>query len=258
MDGAKRRPLIAGNWKMYKTSGEAAILTQKLEQRVCDLWDRVEVAVCPPHTALKAVSTVIELDKLTMSLGAQNCHWENEGAYTGEVSPRMLADLRCDYVIIGHSERREMFGETEDTVNRKVKAVFAEGMVPIVCVGESLAQHEAGETDTFVRGQVRAGLDGIGAEDAAKLVVAYEPIWAIGTGHTPIPEVANDVARSIRATIGAMFGPPAAMSARVLYGGSMKPENCDAFLMEHDIDGGLVGGASLDPDGFADIVRAAQ
>ncbi len=253
----ERTPLVVGNWKMYKTSGEAAILIQDFEPMVSGMSARVEIAVCPSLTSLKAASTVIELDRLDIKLGAQNCHWEEEGAFTGEVSVRMLAELRCDYVIVGHSERREMFGETDETVNRKAKAVLAAGMTPIVCVGESLDQHEAGETESFVRNQVRAALEGIDDTQAAGIVLAYEPIWAIGTGHTPIPEKANDVARSIRATIGATFGPPAAMSARILYGGSVKPENAVMFFEEPDIDGGLVGGASLDASVFADIVRCA-
>lgn len=253
----ERRPMIAGNWKMYKTAGEAAILVQNLEEKVSDVWDRVEVVVCPPFTALKSVSTVIELDRLQLGLGAQNVYWEQEGAFTGEVSPRMLVDLRCDYVIIGHSERREFFGETDETVNKKIKAVHGSGMLPIVCVGETLATREAGETDAHVRAQVRGALEGMDAEKADALVIAYEPIWAIGTGRTPTPEDANDVARSIRATVGAMFGQPAAMSMRVLYGGSVKPENAVMFLGEPDIDGALVGGAALDAESFAGIVSAA-
>ncbi len=253
----ERRPLVAGNWKMYKTAGEGAILVQNLEERVSAYWAEVEVAVCPPFTALKSVSTVIELDRLEMSLGAQNVYWEDEGAFTGEVSPRMLVDLRCDYVIVGHSERREYFGETDETVNKKVKAIFAAGMVPIVCVGESLATREAEETETFVREQVRGALQGIDSDHAQRLVIAYEPLWAIGTGRTPTPEGANDVCRSIRATVGAMFGPPSAIALRVLYGGSVKPENARTFFAEPDIDGALVGGAALDAESFAEIVAAA-
>lgn len=254
---SSRRPMIAGNWKMYKTSGEGAILVQNLEERVDSMWDRVEVVVCPPFTALKSVSTVIELDRLQLGLGAQNVHWEAEGAFTGEVAPRMLVELRCDYCIVGHSERREMFGDTDEVVNRKVKALFASDIVPIMCCGEPLAVREAEETDGFVRTQVRAGLEGISAEEAARLVIAYEPIWAIGTGRTPTPEQANDVCRSIRATVGAMFGQEAAQAVRVLYGGSVKPENASMFLVEPDIDGALVGGAALDAVSFAEIVSAA-
>jgi len=253
-----RRPMVAGNWKMHKTAGEGAILTQRIEPLVSGFWDDVEVVVCPPFTALKSVSTVIELDRLTMGLGAQDVHWEAEGAYTGAISTRMLVDLRCDYVIVGHSERREFFGETDETVNKKAHAVFAAGMVPIVCVGEPLAVREADETEQYVRAQVRAAIEGLSAEDAARLVIAYEPIWAIGTGRTPTPEGANDVARSIRATIGATFGQPAAMTMRVLYGGSVKPENASMFFAEPDIDGALVGGASLEAEPFAAICEAAR
>ncbi|MBU4557300.1 MAG: triose-phosphate isomerase [Actinobacteria bacterium] len=252
-----RRPMIAGNWKMYKTSGQSAILIQNLDERVESMWDRVEVVVCPPFTSLKAASTVIELDRLQMGLGAQDVHWEPEGAFTGEVSVPMLKELRCDYCIVGHSERREMFGETNETVNKKTRALLAADIVPIVCCGETLAIREAEQTDAWVRDQVRAGLDGISPKDAARIVVAYEPIWAIGTGRTPTPEQANDVARGIRATIGAMFGPEAAMTARVLYGGSVKPENALMFMVEPDIDGALVGGAALDAVSFAEIVAAS-
>jgi triosephosphate isomerase len=253
-----RRMMIAGNWKMYKTAGEAVVLVQNTAELVQDVWDKVEVVVCPPFTGLKSLSTLIELDKLNIGLGAQDCFYEEEGAYTGAVAPRMLTDLRVDYVILGHSERREYFGDTDDMVNRKVKAVLAHGMTPIMCCGESLAVHEAGETEAFVRSQITEGLAGLSAEDAAKLVIAYEPIWSIGTGHTPIPEAANDVCRMIRATVGAMYGPPAAMQVRVLYGGSVKPENANMFFSEPDIDGALVGGAALKAESFSDIVHAAQ
>ena len=252
-----RRMLVAGNWKMYTTSGEGAVLVQDLAPLVEEWWDEVEIAVCPPFTGIKAVSTVIELDKLTISLGAQDVHWEAEGAFTGAIAPRMLRELRCDYVIVGHSERREYFGDTNETVNRKVHATFDAGMVPIMCVGETLETREALETDTFVRAQVLEGAAGLSAEHAARLVIAYEPIWAIGTGRTPTPEAANDVARSIRATVGAMYGPPAAREVRVLYGGSVKPENATMFFAEPDIDGALVGGAALKADAFAGIVKAA-
>jgi len=253
-----RKMLVAGNWKMYTTSGEGAVLIQDLADRVREVWDDVEVAVCPPFTGLKAASTVIEIDRLTIALGAQDMHWEAEGAFTGAVAPRMLAELRCSYVIIGHSERREYFGETNETVNRKVRAAFDAGLVPIMCCGESLATREALETESYVRKQVMEGAAGLDAAEAEKLVIAYEPIWAIGTGRTPTPEAANDVCRTIRATIGAMYGPPAAMAVRVLYGGSVKAENAKMFFSEPDIDGGLVGGAALKADSFADIVKAAQ
>jgi triosephosphate isomerase len=253
----ERRMLVAGNWKMYTTSGEGAVLVQNLDTVLGGEWDGAEVAVCPPFTGIKAVSTVIELDGLPLALGAQDVHWEDEGAFTGAIAPRMLKELRCDYVIVGHSERREYFGETDETVNKKVKAVFAAGMVPIMCCGESLEVREAGDTESFVRSQVMAGAAGLTADQAAQLVIAYEPIWAIGTGRTPTPEAANDVCRTIRATVGAMYGPPAAMQVRVLYGGSVKAENGSMFFSEPDIDGGLVGGAALDASSFAQIIRAA-
>jgi triosephosphate isomerase len=253
-----RKPMIAGNWKMHKTAGEGVILVQNIEGKVAGDWDDVEIVFCPPFIGIRALSTLIELDKLEFGLGAQNVHWEAEGAFTGEISTRMLTDLRCDYVIVGHSERRQMFGETDQTVNKKVRAVFESGMVPIMCVGESENVREDGEAESFCRNQVRAGIEGITADQAARLVIAYEPIWAIGTGRVPTPENANDISRSIRATVGAMFGQEAALTVRVLYGGSVKPENARMFLGEPDIDGALVGGAALDADSFAGIIKAAR
>jgi triosephosphate isomerase len=252
-----RKMLIAGNWKMYTTSGEGAVLIQDLAELVRESWRDVDIAVCPPFTGLKAASTVIELDGLNIGLGAQDMYWEAEGAFTGEVSARMLTELRCNYVIVGHSERREMFHETDETVNRKVMAVFEAGMTPILCCGETLDTRENMETEAFVRGQIVNGAAGLSPEQAQQLVIAYEPIWAIGTGRTPTPEAANDVCRTIRATVGAMYGPPAAMSCRVLYGGSVKPENAKMFFAEPDIDGALVGGAALKAESFADIAKAA-
>lgn len=249
-----RTPLIAGNWKMFKTSGEAVVLVQDLARLVAEVRD-TEIAVCPPLTALKGVSTVIEIDKLPLKLGAQNVYWEEEGAFTGEVAPRMLAELRVDYVIVGHSERRQFFGDTDETVNKKVKAVLAHKMRPIMCVGESLDQREAEETNDFVRAQVVGGLADLTAEQVTELVIAYEPIWAIGTGRSATPEMANDVCRHIRAVIGGLFGPDICREIRILYGGSVKPENIAMYMQEPDIDGALVGGASLDASGFADIVK---
>lgn len=253
-----RRMLVAGNWKMHTTSGEGVVLVQSIAQLVEEHWDDVEVAVCPPFTGLKAVSTVIELDRLHIALGAQDVYWEPEGPYTGAIAPRMLADLGCRYVIVGHSERREHFGETDEMVAKKVRAVFDAGMVPIMCCGEPLSVRESMQTEQYVRAQVTSGAQGLSPEEAARLVVAYEPIWAIGTGRTPLPESANDVCRSIRATIGAMYGAPAAMAMRVLYGGSVKPANAAVFFAEPDVDGALVGGASLEAGSFADIVKAAR
>ena len=254
----ERRKLVAGNWKMYTTSGEGAVLIQDIAEELEDVLEDVEVVVCPPFTGIKAVSTVIELDHVNMGLGSQDMFWEAEGAYTGAISARMLTELRCTHVIVGHSERREFFGETDETVNKKVRAVFAAGMTPIMCCGETLATRDALETDSFIRGQVLAGAAGLSAEEAARLVIAYEPIWAIGSGRTPTPESANDVTRAIRATVGAMYGPPAAMQVRVLYGGSVKPENAKMFFAEPDIDGALVGGAALKAESFSEIVKAAR
>ncbi|MGV8082963.1 MAG: triose-phosphate isomerase [Coriobacteriia bacterium] len=255
-----RKPMIAGNWKMYKTPAEAVVLAQAIDNLLGDSDDMngfVEAVVCPPAIDLKSVANVIEFDRSLLALGAQNCHWEAEGAFTGEISPRMLADVGCRYCIVGHSERREYFGETDEDVNRKVRALFNTGITPIVCCGESLSVRDAGDTESFVRAQVRAALDGITAEQAERLVIAYEPIWAIGTGRTPTPESANDVTRSIRATVGALFGPQAAVGVRVLYGGSAKPENLSFFMSEPDIDGALVGGASLVATSFFSMVHTA-
>ena len=256
-----RKPMIAGNWKMFKTPGEAVVLVQaindllKYEPAVAE---GVEAVVCPPFVDLKPVATAIEFDHTDLKMAAQNVYWETEGAFTGEISPRMLADVGCDYCIVGHSERREYFGETDDTVNRKVNALLSVGITPIVCCGETLEIREAGDTDAFVRGQIRGALEGITAEQAAAIVVAYEPIWAIGTGLTPTPEAANDVCRSIRATLGALFGQPVAIQMRVLYGGSAKPENIMLFMPEPDIDGALVGGAALEAKSFFSMVQTAS
>jgi triosephosphate isomerase len=255
-----RKPMIAGNWKMYKTPGEAAVLAQSIDDLLGEergLAQKVDAVVCPPSIDLRSVASVLDFDKSGLQLAAQNVHWEAEGAFTGEVSVRMLVDVGCTYCVVGHSERREMFGETNETVNLKVKALIAGGITPIMCCGETLKTREAGETESFVREQVRAGLAGVSAEEAGDLVIAYEPIWAIGTGLTPTPEAANDVTRSIRATVGALFGQPAAIRVRILYGGSAKPENLMLFMPEPDIDGALVGGASLTADSFVSMVRTA-
>lgn len=251
-----RRPLMAGNWKMYKTAGEAVILLQKLEDELADFdFGQREVAVFPPFTALKSVSTAIELDRFEVALGAQDCHFEEEGAYTGEIAPRMLAELAVRYVIVGHSERRQYFGETDETVKKKAAAVRAHGMVPIVCVGETLDEREAGTTTEIIQRQIRGGLDGLDVDGGDGLVVAYEPVWAIGTGRTATPEGANDVARHIRAILSTKFGQETSQRVRILYGGSVKPENVGPFMAEPEIDGALVGGASLDATSFADICR---
>jgi triosephosphate isomerase (TIM) len=256
-----RKPMIAGNWKMYKTQLQAVELAQDIDNLLgadTSITDAVDAVICPPFVYLKQLDTIIAYDKSAVGLGAQNVHWEVEGAYTGEVSVQMLVGIGCTHCIVGHSERREFFAETDEGVNLKVKALFAGGITPIMCCGESLATKDDGETDTFVRNQIRAGLEGISAEQAARLVIAYEPIWAIGTGRTPTPEAANDVCRAIRATVGALFGADAAQAVRVLYGGSAKPENIGLFMVEPDIDGALVGGASLVAESFVSMVKTAR
>lgn len=248
-----RRPIIAGNWKMYKTASEAEELVKNLIPLVKSTLD-VDVVVCPPFTALHSVSLVIG-NNSTVDLGAQDIHWEKEGAFTGEISPMMLADLKVKYVIIGHSERRQEFGETDEAVNQKVKAALAHGFIPIMCVGETLAQRERGKTQEVVGGQVKTGLAGLKDDEVEKLVIAYEPIWAIGTGEAATAEAAEDVIRYIRSVVGAQFSPEVARKIRVQYGGSVKPENITEFMREPDIDGALVGGASLDAQTFAQIIK---
>ena len=250
-----RKDMMAGNWKMHATHLDAIQMVQKLSYRL-DLpdYDRVEVVVCPPFTALRSVQTVIEADHLPIKLGAQDVHWEEQGAFTGEVSPGMLAKLNVSYVIVGHSERRELFGETDETVNRKVKAVLEAGMTPIMAVGETLDEREAGVTEQKVDGQVRAGLRGLDAAAVAAMVVAYEPIWAIGTGRTATADDAAATIGFIRNTIRELFG-DSADDTRILYGGSVNAGNVAGLMAKRDIDGGLVGGASLDPDSFASVIR---
>ncbi|MEN8233878.1 MAG: triose-phosphate isomerase [Actinomycetota bacterium] len=250
-----RKDLIAGNWKMHATHLETIQMVQKLSYRL-DHGDyqRVDVVVCPPFTSLRSAQTVIETDHLSINLGAQNVHWEEKGAYTGEISPGMLEKLSVSYVIVGHSERRELFGETDADVNRKVQAVFAAGMTPILCVGETEEERESGVTEDKVGGQVHAGLVGLSSEQVAALVIAYEPIWAIGTGRTASADDAGAMATFIRSTVSGIAG-DAAESTRILYGGSMNPGNVAGLMAKNDIDGGLVGGASLDPDTFASVIR---
>jgi triosephosphate isomerase len=251
-----RRPLISGNWKMHLNHFEAIQTVQKLAYLLDkDDTRRVEVSVHPPFTDLRSVQTLIDADDIPIALGAQHCHWEEKGAFTGEVSPVFLAKLNVRYVIVGHSERRELFGETDETVAKKVTAILALGMTPIVCVGETLDEREAGATEGKVLGQVTAALTGRKPEQVGALVVAYEPIWAIGTGRTATASDAQAVIAAIRATVGKLAGEEAAASIRIQYGGSVKAANIAELMAEPDIDGALVGGASLDPDEFAQIVR---
>jgi len=252
-----RKPLMAGNWKMNKTIGEAVVLAQDISNNHDERWaDKVDVVVCPPFPDLKPVKTVFEFDRLSVGVGAQNVYWEESGAYTGEVSVPMLKEIGCEWCIIGHSERRGLFGETNEGVNKKAKALIAAGINPIICVGESLAVRDEGTTLEFVCAQVRAAFAGIDAAQAAKAVVAYEPIWAIGTGRTATPEQAQEVCAAIRATLAELYGDATAQEMRVLYGGSMNPGNVDLLIAEQDIDGGLIGGAALKADSFVQLVNA--
>ncbi|MCC6436172.1 MAG: triose-phosphate isomerase [Acidimicrobiales bacterium] len=251
-----RKPLISGNWKMHHNHFEAITLVQKLGYAIDkDDVAAVDVSVHPPFTDLRSVQTVLEADKIPLALGAQNCHWEEKGAFTGEVAPSMLAKLNVSYVIVGHSERRELFAETDEDVNRKVKSVLKAGMTPIMCCGETLEERERGATDDKVVGQVKAGLAGLKGDVVAGLVVAYEPIWAIGTGRTASSEDAQAVCGLIRRTIGEVFGAAAADGVRIQYGGSVKPDNAKELMGQPDIDGALVGGASLEAESFAGIIQ---
>jgi len=253
-----RRPLIAGNWKMHKTHLEAVQLTQKTAWALNkDDTEAVEVVMCPPFTALRSVGTLIEGDKLPLGLGAQDCHPEPQGAFTGEIAAPMLAKLGCAYVIVGHSERRQYFAETDELVNRKARAVLANHMCPIVCVGESLEQREGGQTAAVVEGQVRGSLAGLSAEQIGGLVIAYEPVWAIGTGRAATAADAQETIALIRRTIAQLAGQLAAGTVRIQYGGSVKAANAEELMGQPDIDGALVGGASLDADEFALIVKGS-
>ena len=252
----ERKPIIAANWKMHLTHLEAIQAVQKLSYLLQqEDAERVEIVICPAFTALRAVQILIEADKLLYGLGAQDVHPEEKGAFTGEVSPPMLAALRVDYVIVGHSERRQQFGEDDRFVNEKVRAVFGHGMTPILCVGETLDEREAGGTESKVSQQITRAFEGVTATHAATSVIAYEPIWAIGTGRTAEPGDAGRVIETIRGTLASRFDDSVASSVRVQYGGSVKPGNIRGFMAHPEIDGALVGGASLDPEEFALIVR---
>lgn len=247
-----RKPILAGNWKMHKTVTEAVALAQELGKLTADA-KAVDIVVCPTFTSLFVVREA--LSGTNIKLGAQNMHWEKQGAFTGEISPGMLKDVGCQYVIIGHSERRQYFAETDQTVNHKLKAAFANEITPIFCVGETLEQRESGTTEAVVCEQVRAGLAGLSAEQVASMVIAYEPIWAIGTGRTASAEDANAVCRFIRITVAKLFGQESADKVRIQYGGSVKADNIAELMAKSDIDGALVGGAALDAVGFSKIVK---
>jgi triosephosphate isomerase len=249
-----RKPIVAGNWKMNKLIGPAIDLAAEVKRQLSG-FDAADVVLCPPFTALKSVGDLIRFSNVR--LGAQDVYWEAEGAYTGEVSLAMLEDLACDYVIVGHSERRAFFDETDEAVNRKARAVLGQGLKPIICVGETLDQREAGRTEEVVSQQVQHGLDGL-AQGLTDAVIAYEPVWAIGTGRTATSAQAQEVHAFIRGLIGEMAGSKIAEATRIQYGGSVKPSNAAELFAQPDVDGGLIGGASLEADSFVRIVEATS
>ena len=254
-----RKNLIAGNWKMNNTVPEAVVLAQEISNRIERDWlEEVDVAVCPPYVDLKPVKGVFEFDRVNIAVGAQNVYWEPKGAFTGEISIEMIKNIGCAYCIVGHSERRHLFGETNEQVNLKARALVEAAIAPIICVGEPLSVRDEGVYIDYVTSQVRAAYAGMDEADAAKTVVAYEPVWAIGTGRTATPEQAEEVCAAIRATLADLFGSDLAEQVRVLYGGSMNEGNAALLLAEADIDGGLIGGASLKADSFIQIVKEAR
>ncbi|GFR38473.1 triosephosphate isomerase [Insulibacter thermoxylanivorax] len=249
-----RTPIIAGNWKMFKTAGEAVSFVNEVKGKAEIAG--VESVICAPFTALPALAEAVK--GTSLKIGAQNMHWEESGAYTGEISGPMLQDLGVHYVIIGHSERRAYFAETDETVNKKVHAAFKYGITPIICVGEKLEEREAGQTKEVCRVQTEAALQGLTAEQAAQAVIAYEPIWAIGTGKSSTAEDANEVISYIRERVAAVFGQETADKIRIQYGGSVKPSNIREFMQQPDIDGALVGGASLEAASYIQLVEGAK
>ncbi len=253
-----RKYMMAGNWKMNKTIPEAVVLTQQLCNQYNRKWDNVDIVLCPPSIDLKSVYTVIDFDKTNIAVGAQNVHWEESGAYTGEISIPMIKEVGCEYCIVGHSERREMFAETDMAVNLKVRALLEADIAPIVCVGESLAMRDSGDYLDFIVAQVKAAFAGLDSSDMKQVIVAYEPIWAIGTGRTATPEQAEEVCAAIRQVLRETFDSTVADECRILYGGSMNVGNVESLLAQEDIDGGLVGGASLQADSFRMLIEAAN
>lgn len=252
-----RKPLVAGNWKLYKNLHESLELATAVLKTCASAGSSdPEVAIAPVFTALAKVADVLRGS--AVRLCAQDVFWETQGAFTGEVGPVQLADIGCRYVIVGHSERRQFFGDTDESVGRKTKAVLAQGMAPIVCVGETLEEREANEAEAVVVRQLRAALQGVTSSDATKVVIAYEPVWAIGTGKTAQPEDAQEMHARIRATLAGLFSGALAEQVRILYGGSVKPDNAATLMAEQDIDGALVGGASLTIEAFSAIIAAAK
>ncbi len=251
----KRAVLIAGNWKMHKTPTEASQLVRELKDSLKEL-NGINVVVCPSFGSLCYVKKELKGSKI--ALGAQNCHWDEEGAYTGEVSARMLSDLGCQYVIIGHSERRNFFRETDEIIARKLKQALKEGLFPIFCIGESWQERESGNTEKVLEEQLKKGLNGIAKESLAKIVIAYEPVWAIGSGKNATPEQARQAHQHIRKVLKELYGAETAENMLIIYGGSVNPENARELLSAGDVDGALVGGASLNGEQFAKIILAAK
>jgi triosephosphate isomerase len=247
-----RRPLIAGNWKMYKTAAETAAFFEKFLPLVADSAER-DIVVAPPFVNLVAAVAAVQGSRV--EIGGQNLYWAKEGAFTGEISGPMLAAVGCKWIIIGHSERRQYFGETDDTVNQKVLAALETGLNPIMCIGERLEERELGRTEMVLLAQLKGGLGKMSAEQVAKITIAYEPVWAIGTGRTATPQIAQEAHRYIRSMVARQYGFSPAGQMRILYGGSVKPDNIKGLMEQGDIDGALVGGASLEPASFASIVN---
>jgi triosephosphate isomerase len=247
-----RKPLIAGNWKMFKTCAEAVETARQLMDLVADISD-TEVMIAPPFTALAPVAEILKESRIL--LGGQNLYWEKEGAFTGEISPLMLVSAGCQYVIIGHSERRQYFDETDHSVKKKISAASNHGLIPVFCIGESEKEHESGQTFSVLDKQVKKGLERQFADNLNTLVIAYEPVWAIGTGKTATSDQAQEVHQFLRSLVGELFGETLAKSIRILYGGSVKPGNISELMARSDIDGALVGGASLDAETFSKIVQ---
>jgi len=252
-----RKIIIAGNWKMYKTIAAAIELANGLKRELYEIEpEEIDIVICPVFTALSEVAEVIA--ESNIQLGAQDAYWQDEGAFTGEVSVPMVKDAGCSFVIVGHSERRQFFAETNDTVNKKMQAVLKHGLTPIVCVGESLSEREAGETFKVLEDHVRGSLKEISQSDAARTILAYEPVWAIGTGKTATSQQAQEAQSFIRGILASMFGKETAQQMRIQYGGSVKPENAGELIAQPDVDGALVGGASLKIDSFSQIIKIAK
>ena len=250
-----RKPIIAGNWKMFKTINDGRDLVNSLKRELYDI-EGIDTVICPPYTLLTYLADMLSFSNIM--LGAQDVHWEDEGAYTGEISAKMLKDAGCHYVIIGHSERRQYFAETNETVNKKTRAALANGLVPIVCVGETLSEREEGKTFDIVKEHIQKGLSGFNTDEILEIIIAYEPVWAIGTGKTATPEQAQEVHLFIRKLLSEQWTQVAADQIRIQYGGSVKPDNIAALMSQEDIDGALVGGASLNSDSFVSIVKKAS